>query len=147
MPGRGPEPDSRLNTTRSGATTAMAGAYTVTITDANGCTGTPSTTVTVNPDLTIASQPANATICQKCNTVTMQHTKTRASQSYQWQYNNGTWNNVVNGVPTNTTYTGGDTASLFISGNISEHSDTDVSLLLQVSDPVFFLDGYLDYKC
>jgi hypothetical protein len=36
------------NPTRTGASTAMAGAYTVTVTDANGCSATASTSVAVN---------------------------------------------------------------------------------------------------
>lgn len=85
-----------------------------------GCDATfsPSVSVIVVPDPSFTLQPEGADIC-----VGGSHTMTVAAQdgtpalAYQWQYNNGgTWENVVNGTPTGSTYTGATTTSLTVAG-------------------------------
>ncbi|HWB64995.1 MAG TPA: gliding motility-associated C-terminal domain-containing protein, partial [Chitinophagales bacterium] len=56
------------NPTIAGATNAMAGTYTVTVTDAGGCTATASTTVVVNTGSGAAINPTSASICPGNNT-------------------------------------------------------------------------------
>ncbi len=50
------------NPSRNNATTAMAGTYTVTVTNANGCTSTATTAVVVN-NLPVATAGSNSPIC------------------------------------------------------------------------------------
>ncbi len=50
------------NPTRTNATAAMAGTYTVTVTNANGCSSNATTTVVVN-DLPIATAGSNSPVC------------------------------------------------------------------------------------
>ena len=76
---------------------------------------------TVYPDaiLGITSQPTNRSIIAgggNTATFTVGVTSTpTATITYQWQYDNaGTWGNVANGTPANTTYTGATTASLVV---------------------------------
>jgi hypothetical protein len=78
---------------------------------------------TVYPDarLTIASQPTNASVVANTggsNTASFTFSVTStpdATITYQWQYDNsGTWANVTNGTPANTTYTGSTTATLVV---------------------------------
>lgn len=77
----------------------------------------------VYPDarLTITSQPANDSVVantEGSNTATFTFGVTStpdATITYQWQYDDsGTWNNVVNDTPANTTYTGATTETLVI---------------------------------
>ncbi len=51
------------NATQSSATVAMSGTYTVTITDAGGCTATATTNVMVNPNPTASITPVSGAIC------------------------------------------------------------------------------------
>ena len=70
------------------ATGLSAGTYTVTTTDANGCTATVSTTITFSNNLTITAPPQNVNICQGNNaTFTVQANLTGAT--YQWEVNTG----------------------------------------------------------
>jgi hypothetical protein len=78
---------------------------------------------TVYPDarLTITSQPTNASVVantEGSNTATFTFGVTStpdATITYQWQYDDsGTWENVENGTPANTTYTGATTATLVV---------------------------------
>lgn len=75
----------------------------------------------VYPDaiLSITSQPTNRSIVAgggNTATFTIGVTSTPdATITYQWQYDNaGTWGNVANGTPANTTYTGATSASLVV---------------------------------
>jgi len=77
----------------------------------------------VYPDarLTIISQPTNASVVANTggsNTASFTFgvsSTPDATITYQWQYDNsGTWENVTNGTPANTTYSGGTTATLII---------------------------------
>jgi hypothetical protein len=81
----------------------------------------------VYPDaiLGITSQPTNASIIAgggNTATFTVVATSTPdATIAYQWQYNDGaTWENVANGTPANTTYTGATAASLVITPTTDE---------------------------
>ena len=53
---------SQQNPSLSGASSAMAGSYALTITDVNGCSGTTSTNVTVNPTASV-SVSSNSPVC------------------------------------------------------------------------------------
>lgn len=86
---------------------------------------------TVYPDvrLFITSQPSNASVVANTGgsntaTFTVGVTSTPdATITYQWQYDNsGTWQNVANSTPANTTYTGATSASLVI-----EPTNTDAN--------------------
>lgn len=75
----------------------------------------------VYPDayITITSQPTSGSVVANtggANTLTFTvgaGSTPTVALSYQWQYaNNFVWENVSNGVPANTTYTGATTASL-----------------------------------
>jgi hypothetical protein len=77
----------------------------------------------VYPDaiLNITSQPTNASVVANTggsNTASFTFGVTStpdATITYQWQYDNsGTWVNVTNGTPANTTYTGATTATLVV---------------------------------
>lgn len=70
------------NPTISNATTSKAGVYTVTITNANGCTGTATTKVVVNT-LPNASTSANVSVCQG-NNATITANSTTAGVTYTW---------------------------------------------------------------
>ena len=55
---------SLFNPSIDNATVANAGVYTVTVTSANGCTGTASTTVVVNPAATPTISGRNELLCR-----------------------------------------------------------------------------------
>ncbi len=79
--------------------------YTITGTDANGCTGTTNVTVTVNPLPTISVSPASATICNGAST----SLTASGGSTYVWTPTTGlsssTSANVNANPTTNTTYT------------------------------------------
>jgi hypothetical protein len=82
---------------------------------------------TVYPDarLFITSQPTSlAIIAGGGNTATFTVTASStpdATIGYQWQRNNsGTWGNVANGTPANTTYAGATSASLVVTPTTTE---------------------------
>ncbi len=92
------------NPIRSGATTAMAGTYTVTVTDAAGCLNTATTSVVVNAAPTTAPSASPTAICNGGNT-TLNANATAGSGSisgYTWSSGLG---NVASGSvsPTSTT--------------------------------------------
>jgi hypothetical protein len=72
--------------------------------------------------ITIVTQPSGASVVANTggsNTATLSVVSTAvpssATLAYQWQYDNsGTWGNVVNATPANTTYTGITSSSLVI---------------------------------
>ncbi|HLO45837.1 MAG TPA: glycine-rich protein [Leadbetterella sp.] len=70
------------------ATITTAGTYTVTVTDANGCSATASTVVTFTNNLQITQHPQNVSICQGNNaTFTVQ--ANLPGVTYQWEVNSG----------------------------------------------------------
>jgi hypothetical protein len=70
------------------ATIATAGTYTVTVTDANGCSATVSTVVTFTNNLQITQQPQNVSICQG-NNATFTAQANLPGVTYQWEVNTG----------------------------------------------------------
>ncbi|HLG34894.1 MAG TPA: PKD domain-containing protein [Bacteroidia bacterium] len=85
-----------------------SGMYTVTVTDANNCTGTTATTVTVFPIPSVTlSPPGPLSICGN-NTITLTANAT-SSVTYQWFQNN---NSVPN--ETGATYTTGTTGNYYV---------------------------------
>ncbi|MEI6765836.1 MAG: T9SS type A sorting domain-containing protein [Bacteroidota bacterium] len=85
----------------------------------SGCAVTSNTgSVTVVADPSISTHPVSpADICTG-GTAGMSVTAANgvAPLSYQWQYNSGSWNNVADGSPTGSTYTGGTSTALSVSG-------------------------------
>ncbi|MGD0710789.1 MAG: C1 family peptidase, partial [Bacteroidales bacterium] len=98
-------------TVSASATSAMAGTYNLTVTDANGCTGTASTVVIVNTTTSITGQPSSpASVCAGTGTPTFTVTATGTGLTYQWQEYISSWNNLSDG----SVYSGCTTASLII---------------------------------
>jgi SdrD B-like domain len=86
------------NPTRTGATTAMSGTYTVVYTASNGCTTTANTVVTVSGSSVGGTiSPALQTICAGTGTVPVQHTLSGHSGTIvRWEYQvpgGSTWAN------------------------------------------------------
>lgn len=71
---------SQSPTVSSGATTAMGGTYTITVTNANGCTATASTSATVHA-LPAASASSNSPVCSYG---TINLTASPSGDSYAW---------------------------------------------------------------
>lgn len=102
---------------RSASTTAMAGTYTVTVTDSKGCTATNNTVATVVLDPTFSGQPSGNTICAGQSHSTSVNVANGTGISYQWQYStNGTnWFSVgVNAPVAGFSYVGANSANLTI---------------------------------
>jgi gliding motility-associated-like protein len=116
-----PIPQANINgtlTIPSGTGTAV---YTVTPTSLAGCTGASFTvTVTVASTCTpvsVGTQPVNSSMCATSGSTTFTVVAAGTGPfAYQWQYNNGSWANVVNGTPAGATYTNATTAALGITG-------------------------------
>lgn len=85
------------------ATTAMSGLYTLTTTNAVGCTATASTTVTVNP-LPQGSLTANGPFCAT-GTGQLTWTSTSGTGPFTVVYNDGTANQTATGVVSGTPFT------------------------------------------
>ncbi|MFN5183662.1 MAG: PKD-like domain-containing protein, partial [Bacteroidota bacterium] len=78
---------SNQNPTMAGATSPMAGVYTVTVTQ-NGCTATANTSVVVNPATSISSQStAPQTVCEGSSFNPISVTATGSGLNYQWYVN------------------------------------------------------------
>ncbi|MEA3447506.1 MAG: FISUMP domain-containing protein [Bacteroidota bacterium] len=76
------------NPTITSASTADAGDYFVTVTDANGCTGTASTNVIVNDSITATASADPNVICDGENT-TLTGEATGGQPPYNYTWNNG----------------------------------------------------------
>ena len=76
------------------------------------------TSVTLCPCTTpsITSQPGNTTICSGGSSNFSVTASGTAPLNYQWQYNSGTWNDVVNGTPAGAVYTNQTTTTMTVSG-------------------------------
>ncbi len=82
------DPSDVQSPTISNPTTSMSGTYNVTVTDANGCTATGSTSVTVNP-LPTPSISGNTTVCEN-STGESYSTTNSTGHSYSWNVTGGT---------------------------------------------------------
>ena len=83
---------TQQNPSRSAVTAADGGTYTVTVTDANGCSAQAPTTVTINPSqpvsVTIVSSDADNIICAgDAITFTATPTNGGTTPAYQWRVN------------------------------------------------------------
>lgn len=83
-----------------------------------GCWGTQrQTTVTVENNPTITSNPTNTTLCSGESTSFSVTASGGISLSYQWQYNNGTsWVAASNGTPSGSSYSGLGSPNINVSG-------------------------------
>ncbi|MFC1927696.1 hypothetical protein ACFLW7_03875 [Chloroflexota bacterium] len=96
---------SLQNPSRAGATTAMAGTYTLTVTDSNGCTDDESTSVTVNAKPT-ATASSNSPICEGSTIVLSGGPG--GMTSYSWTGPNGFSSSLQNPtIPSATSLNGG----------------------------------------
>jgi gliding motility-associated-like protein len=87
--------------------------------DDGGCSTTGSSIVTAVNDPAITLQPSNPPdICVGGTTDNMTLTASGGTPilTYQWQYNNGSWNNVSNGSPIGATYSGATSSSMNVTG-------------------------------
>jgi hypothetical protein len=130
---------SLTNTTINGATFTNVTTSQVTISNPNatnwngkqfrclvtndcGSLATNTVTLTVNPNTYITTHPSNTEACYGAvnNNFTV-NAGGHPPVGYQWQYSsdNNTWNDVANGAPTNATYTGANSATLNVQGNIA----------------------------
>jgi len=71
------------NPVLSNATTSVSGIYVVTVADANSCTATASTTITVNPIPVVAATPASLAICSG-DTTGIALASTTAGSTFTW---------------------------------------------------------------
>jgi large repetitive protein len=74
------------NPTQTNATTAMSGNYTVVVTDANNCTASAVTAVTVNPNPTLVSITSSGLICENTtlNLGTTASSSSATAFTYSW---------------------------------------------------------------
>ena len=116
-------------------TTAAAGTYTLTVTDANGCVSTDVTTAVVNQTPTITTQPQPATACVG-SSAGFSITAIGTGISYQWKANGVNISNtgVYSGANTNTlsisdvTGLDGTMYQVIVSGVCTP--DTSISVML-----------------
>jgi hypothetical protein len=81
--------------------------------------------VVADPSISSVTSPPNP-VCQGSNfTVSVSASGGTPSLTYQWQYNSGTWNNVVDGTPAGITYAGATSNSMTASTtNVTTPADT-----------------------
>ena len=103
--------ETTQNITVSPATTT---AYSVTVTDASGCTSTGTITINVSADPTVSVTVDDGEICEG-GTATFDATVSggTGASSYQWQENTGTWQNIPGA--TGSSYT----TPVLVAGNYS----------------------------
>jgi hypothetical protein len=78
------------NPVRTGSTPGMAGSYTVTVTNANGCTNTASTSVTINSTTAAINTSGPATFCSGGSVVLI----ALGGNSYAWS-TGGVWDTIT----------------------------------------------------
>ncbi|MBI5539710.1 MAG: SBBP repeat-containing protein [Bacteroidia bacterium] len=67
---------------------------------------------------TIISQPLDVTMCEESSTSLSINASGTAPLSYQWQFYNGSWNNVVNGNPSGALYNNQTADTMIVSGTL-----------------------------
>lgn len=93
--------------------------YTVTGTDAYGCTNTASLAITVNQIVAITAQPSNQVVLPNAN-ATFSVTASGTGLAYQWEENSGSgWSAITNGG----IYSGATTSSLTLTGVSSQNNN------------------------
>ncbi len=110
-----------LSMTITGTTSPGNYQYRLNTSNSSGCDYTSAgSSYTVVADPTFTSQPSTpAAICIGGTSANMNISASGGTPSltYQWQYNNsGTWENVVNGTPAGSTYTGSNGTSFSVEG-------------------------------
>ena len=82
-------PGNTQNPIRSGATTLMSGTYNVTVTDANSCSASATTAVTVNPQLTASSTSTQAICAGNSANLGGSPTAAGGTSPYSYAWSNG----------------------------------------------------------
>jgi ELWxxDGT repeat protein len=122
---------SLQNPTRTGATLAMAGTYTLTVTNGNGCTDDESTSVTVNPKPT-ANFSANVT--NGCAPLTVNFTDQSTGTYDNWFWDFGDGSNSTAQDPSHSYDSAGNyTVSLTISNGCGDDTETKVNYIQVIS--------------
>ena len=88
--------------TNASITGVIAGNYTVTITDANGCTATNNNMVSEPTSLVASASPANNVSCNGLSDAAAQVTATGGTGSYTYVWNNGTTSDMTVNIPAGT---------------------------------------------
>jgi PKD repeat protein len=116
---------SSQNPTRTGATTAMAGTYTLTVTNSNGCTDDESTGVTVNTKPT-ATASSNSPVCEGA-TIEL-HGGPNGMTSYSWTGPGGWTSSSQNPTRTGATTAMAGTYTLIVTNSNGCADDESTSL-------------------
>ncbi|MDD4149847.1 MAG: hypothetical protein PHE33_07445, partial [Bacteroidales bacterium] len=108
-------------TASSSESVSTSGTYYFRPQSAAGCWGTEGSAIVVTNPNPIVSNPSftNPTICTGGSTVASSIVSGTGTLSYQWQYYNtssSSWEDVIDGTPSGTTYSGSTSTSLSISG-------------------------------
>ena len=105
--------------TISGTTIAGTYEYRLKTSNFSGCDYTSAGatyTVVAIPSITTQPSTPSAICVGGAASISLVAAGGTPSLTYQWQYFNGSWNNVTNGTPAGTTYTGSTSNSLSVSG-------------------------------
>ncbi len=139
--GPGPWTSNVMNATRPGATPAMAGTYSLTIT-VGGQTSAPVTcTVTVNPNPTITITPANPTTCPGAP-ITLTGNCSTGSATYNWSNSTtGPTTTVSPTVPTTYTVTGTDQNGCSGTGTIIVNISPNLNITVNPAAASICTDG------
>lgn len=83
--------------TTSSRTNLAAGTYTITVSDANGCTTTASTTVTQRPDLLVSLSPTNL-VCNGANNGAISANASGGTSAYSYLWSNAATTATITGL-------------------------------------------------